>query len=197
MTFKNTFLVSFLLVSTFAFSQLEYGVKAGIHLNASGNITDAPSDLNSVANIKENMTGYFVGSYVSLDLLFLYVRPEIQFSYLNKNFDSLSLSQSRLEAPISVGFKFLPLLSTFAGPTLRYNFEPKIENVSFTSLEQDTSVGIHFGVRAHLGPLQADVRFDRGFSANEISLIEKNGIPISGRIDTRANVWSLGLSYSF
>lgn len=197
MTFKNTFLVSFLLVSTFAFSQLEYGVKAGIHLNASGNITDAPSDLNSVANIKENMTGYFVGSYVSLDLLFLYVRPEIQFSYLNKNFDSLSLSQSRLEAPISVGFKFLPLLSAFAGPTLRYNFEPKIENVSFTSLEQDTSVGIHFGVRAHLGPLQADVRFDRGFSANEISLIEKNGIPISGRIDTRANVWSLGLSYSF
>ena len=85
MTFKNTFLVSCLLVSTFAFSQLEYGVKAGIHLNASGNITDAPSDLNSVDNIKENMTGYFVGSYVSLDLLFLYVRPEIQFSYLNKN----------------------------------------------------------------------------------------------------------------
>ena len=56
-------------------------------------------------------------------------------------------------------------------------------------------MGIHFGLRAHLGPLNADLRFDRGINENELSLLEQNGVPISGRIDTRSNVWSIGLSY--
>lgn len=194
---KITNLILFILTWNLTFGQLEYGIKAGVHLNASGNITEATSDLSSLASIEDNMTGYFIGSYVSLDLIFLYLRPELHFSYLNKNFDSLSLSQSRLEAPVSVGFKLLPVLSAFVGPSFQYNFEPNIEGVSFTSIEQNASIGIHMGLRAHLGPINADVRFDRGISPNELSLIEQNGIPISGRIDTRSNVWSLGLSYRF
>lgn len=194
---KTTLFLSLLCFFNLTFGQFEYGVKAGIHLNASGTITDAPSDLASVADIKENMTGYFIGSYVALDLAFLYLRPELQFSYLNMNFDSLVLSQSRLEAPISLGFKVLPILSAFAGPTLQYNFDPTIKEVKFTAIEQNTTVGVHLGVRAHLGPLNADVRFDRGINPNELTLLEQNGIPISGRIDTRSNTWSLGLSYRF
>ncbi len=194
---KITILILFILTWNLTFGQLEYGIKAGVHLNASGNITEATSDLSSLTSIEENMTGYFIGSYVSLDLIFLYLRPELHFSYLNKDFDSLSLSQSRLEAPISVGFKLLPVLSAFVGPTLQYNFEPNIEEVTFTSIEQNASIGIHMGLRVHLGPINTDVRFDRGINPNELSLIEQNGIPISGRIDTRSNVWSLGLSYRF
>lgn len=194
---KTTLFLSLLCFFNLTFGQFEYGVKAGIHLNASGTITDAPSDLASVADIKENMTGYFIGSYVALDLAFLYLRPELQFSYLNMNFDSLVLSQSRLEAPISLGVKVLPILSAFAGPTLQYNFDPTIKEVKFTAIEQNTTVGVHLGVRAHLGPMNADVRFDRGINPNELTLLEQNGIPISGRIDTRSNTWSLGLSYRF
>ena len=194
---KTTLFLSLLCFFNLTFGQFEYGVKAGIHLNASGTITDAPSDLASVADIKENMTGYFIGSYVALDLAFLYLRPELQFSYLNTNFDSFVLSQSRLEATISLGFKVLPILSAFAGPTLQYNFDPTIKEVKFTAIEQNTTVGVHLGVRAHLGPLNADVRFDRGINPNELTLLEQNGIPISGRIDTRSNTWSLGLSYRF
>ena len=47
-------------------------------------------------------------------------------------------------------------------------------------------MGIHFGLRAHLGPLNADLRFDHGINENELSLLEQNGVPISGRIDTRS-----------
>ena len=66
--------------------------------------------------------------------------------------DSLSLSQSRLEAPISLGFKLLPFLSVFSGPTLQYNFEPNIEDVTFSNIEKNISIGIHMGLRVHLGP---------------------------------------------
>ena len=105
------------------------------------------------------------------------------------------MSQSKLEAPVSLGFKLLPIISVFSGPTLQYNFEPEIENFSLSAIEQKTSLGIHFGLRAHLGPLNADLRFDRGINENELSLLEQSGVPISGRIDTRSNVWSIGLSY--
>ena len=189
----TTFLIFLIPFKTF--SQLNYGIKAGISLNASGDITSASSDLSSVALINENKNGYFFGGYVSFKLIFLYIRPELQFSYLNSTFESISLSQSRLEAPISLGFKLLPVVSVFSGPTLQYNFEPKIEDFSFTDVEQNASLGIHFGLRAHLGPINADVRFDRGINENELMLLEQNGIPISGRIDTRSNVWSIGLSY--
>ena len=91
---KKISIIFTLIFSAFAFGQFEFGAKAGINVSASGDITGLNSDFSSVTNIKENMTGYFIGSYVSLDVLFLYLRPEIQFSYLNTNFDSLSLSIS-------------------------------------------------------------------------------------------------------
>jgi hypothetical protein len=194
---KKISIIFTLIISAFAFGQFEFGAKAGINVSASGDITGLNSDFSSVTNIKENMTGYFIGSYISLDVLFLYLRPEIQFSYLNTNFDSLSLSQSRLEAPISLGFKLLPFLSVFSGPTLQYNFEPNIEDVTFSNIEKNTSIGIHMGLRVHLGPLNADIRFDRGITPNELVLIEQRGIPISGNVDTRDRLWSLGLSYKF
>jgi hypothetical protein len=194
---KKISIIFTLIFSAFAFGQFEFGAKAGINVSASGDITGLNSDFSSVTNIKENMTGYFIGSYVSLDVLFFYLRPEIQFSYLNTNFDSLSLSQSRLEAPISLGFKLLPFLSVFSGPTLQYNFEPNIEDVTFSNIEKNTSIGIHMGLRVHLGSLNADIRFDRGITPNELVLIEQRGIPISGNVDTRDRLWSLGLSYKF
>lgn len=197
MSLKKIITLSCFFFSFLTYGQLKYGAKAGVMLNASGSIMNAASDLSSIETINENTIGYFIGGFASIDLLFLYVRPELQFSYLDKNFDSLSLSQSRLEAPISVGYKLLPILSVFGGPTLRYNFEPEIENVSISSIEDQTTLGLHIGVRAHLGPLNADIRFDRGLNPNEVSLLENNGIPTSGRIDTRVSVWSLGLSYSF
>ena len=47
----------------------------------------------------------------------LYLRPELHYSEFK---DNLKVTQSRIEAPISLGLKILPILSGFAGPTLRY-----------------------------------------------------------------------------
>ncbi len=197
MRYKNFFYFTILFSSLIGYGQFEYGVKGGIQMPASGTIMDAAKDLSSMSTINANRSGYFIGSYVSLDILLFYLRPELQFSYLNRDFESFSLSQSRIEAPVSLGFKLLPVLSVFAGPTFQYNFEPTVQDFSFSSLEEKTTLGIHMGVRAHLGALHFDVRFDRGLSPNEVQLIEQNGMPTFGRIDTRPNVWSLGLSYRF
>ena len=64
---KTALFLSLLFFFNLTFAQFEYGVKAGIHLSASGSITDAPTDLASVGDIEENMTGYFIGSNVSFN----------------------------------------------------------------------------------------------------------------------------------
>ena len=183
------------LFSNFIYSQFDYGIKAGFQTNSSGDFENTTNEITSLNYLKKNTSGYFLGTYVSLDLAFFYFRPEIQFSYLNQNFESFTLSQSRLEAPLSLGFKLLPLVSTFAGPTFHLNFNPKIENISLSSLEKETSIGIHLGIRLHLGRINADIRYDRGLNANESTLLEQNGLNIFEKIDLRPNIWSLGLSY--
>ena len=60
-----------LLIPIKTLGQLDYGIKAGISLNASGDITSVSSDLSSLALINENKNGYFFGGYASLKLLFL------------------------------------------------------------------------------------------------------------------------------
>jgi hypothetical protein len=195
MSFKNYFIFCFFLLSTTLHAQLEYGVKVGAILNASGSITNAPSDFSSIESAKESLSGYYLGGFIEIDLPLIYLRPELQFSSLNTDVENLSLSQTRIEAPISIGLNVLPLISVFAGPSLRYESKPKIENISLSELESATSVGVHFGTRLHLGPLSIGIRYDRGLKANETSLLENKGIPISGNIDTRVNQWSLGLAY--
>ena len=65
----STFII--FLISFKSFGQLNYGIKAGISLNASGDITSASSDLSSLSLINENKNGYF-GGYASLKLLFVF-----------------------------------------------------------------------------------------------------------------------------
>ena len=55
----NNINIFIFLISFKSFGQLNYGIKAGISLNASGDITSASSDLSSLALINENKNGYF------------------------------------------------------------------------------------------------------------------------------------------
>lgn len=194
---KNLLVLAFFVFLTqSSFAQFSYGAKAGLNFSASGNIKELMTDFSSVETAKGNVSGFFVGFYTEIELLFFYLRPELQFNKYETTFDNLEVGQSRLELPVSAGFKILPVLSVFAGPTLRYNFSPTVMNYSIDTIESDTTLGIHFGVRGHIGPLGLDVRYDRGLNSNEVQLLDNQNVNF-GKVDIRPNVWSLGLSYAF
>ena len=50
-----------ILTSTVSFAQLEYGIKGGINITASGQIENAVIDLTSAENLKENLTDILLG----------------------------------------------------------------------------------------------------------------------------------------
>ena len=57
MSLKNQIIVFLFLMTSFLHGQVEYGLKAGIIVNASASITSATSDFSSVENVKEKLSG--------------------------------------------------------------------------------------------------------------------------------------------
>jgi len=188
-------LISFAL-TTIQSQGLEYGLKAGLNLNSSGDITNILDEYSSIGQTKEAINGFNFGVFLQLKLAMLYLRPEIHFSKFETSYDALTVGKSRLEAPVSVGFKFLPFLSAFAGPTYRYGLSGKNDDYTIESLKGESTLGLHLGARLHLGKLGIDARIERGISENEVKLLSDRNVNI-GTIDQRTTVLSVGLSYAF
>ena len=170
---------------------IKFGAKAGVNLNTSGDIDEIISANSSLGDIDNNRNGFYVGIYSEIKLLMLYLRPELHYSEFK---DNLKVTQSRIEAPISIGLKVLPILSGFAGPTLRYEMTSDDKLPTGT---EDLTVGIHFGARLHLGKLGLDVRYDQGLSEELLSAAGVGSTSIPVKLDNSPGLISLGLSYAF
>ena len=174
---------------------IEVGWKAGLNFDSSGEILNIANEFTSVDDAKGLVNGFNVGIYTQIKLLKLYVRPELHFSKFGTTFDNITVGQSRLELPVSLGIKFLPILSAFGGLSYRLDLG-NTGDFSLESISGDSSAGIHFGVRIHLGKFGIDARIERGISENEANLLSNNNINI-GKIDNRATQASLGISLAF
>ena len=173
----------------------EVGWKAGLNFDSSGDIKNLANEFRTFEDSKGLVNGFNLGLYTQFKLLKLYIRPEVHFSKFGTTFDNITVGQSRLEAPVSVGLKLLPVLSAFAGPSYRYNLGQS-GDYSLENLTNDSTYGIHFGARIHLGKLGIDARIERGLSENEAQLLSSNNVNI-GTVDNRATQASLGISYAF
>ena len=174
---------------------IEVGWKAGLNFDSSGEILNIANEFTSVDDAKGLVNGFNVGIYTQIKLLKLYVRPELHFSKFGITFDNITVGQSRLELPVSLGIKFLPILSAFGGLSYRLDLG-NTGDFSLESISGDSSAGIHFGVRIHLGKFGIDARIERGISENEANLLSNNNINI-GKIDNRSTQASLGISLAF
>lgn len=189
------FCFSLFLLTTPLFGQLKMGVKAGLNYDSFGGLT--ATDL-SIQNFNADAkTGYHLGIYGHLDLLTFYVRPELQFSKSEGSFgDNGALSLHKLEAPILLGYKVLGPLSIFAGPAFQYVMSEKGENITLGKIKENFTVGLQLGTRLQLGRFGLGIRYERGFTDNEILILSNNDITIEqGQIDTRAKQWIFSASY--
>ena len=190
---KNMLPLFIVLFSQLTFSQFSYGIKAGLNYDSLGELTNTELATNLQANAK---TGFHVGLYSNINLLLFYVRPELQFSKSESSFgDNRSISLQKIEAPVLIGYKILGPLSVFAGPSFQYILSDEATNLSLGEIDKNFTVGLQVGTRFKLGKLGVGVRFERGFTDNEATLLGANNIDINGRIDTRAKQWILSASY--
>ena len=189
------FCFSLSLLTAPLFGQIKMGVKAGLNYDSFGELT--ATDV-SVQNFNADAkTGYHFGVFGHLDLLTFYLRPELQFSKSESSFaDNRSLALQKIEAPILLGYKALGPLSIFAGPAFQYVLTEKGENITLGEIKENFTVGLQLGTRLQLGRFGLGIRFERGFTDNEILILSNNDVTIEqGRVDTRAKQWIFSASY--
>ena len=174
----------------------EIGWRAGLNLTFPENFKSISNPYSSTNEVKKAIDGFTLGLYTQFKFSALYVRPEVLFSKYNSTYESLTVGKSRLEAPISLGLKLIPLLSLFAGPTYRLDLEDTTQGFTLENSKENSTLGIHFGTRIHLGKLGVEARIERGISDRISKLITTNNLLI-GTIDNRQSIACSGISYSF
>ena len=196
MKFSNLVIMITMLFSSFAWSQLNLGIKAGLNYDTLGDITSTEElSLNMLNSNSE--TGFHMGIYTNLDLLVFYLRPELQYTQTKSKFgEQGSLSLNKLEAPVLLGYKLLGPLSVFAGPSFQYIISDQSDEITLGELKENFTVSLQMGTELKLGRLGVGIRFERGFTDNEVIILNQNDINFeAGQIDTRSKQWILSLSY--
>lgn len=183
-----------LICFTPLFAQLSFGVKGGVNYDSFGELN--PTDLSLENFQSDAQTGFHIGVFGNIDLLTFYLRPELQFSKSISQFkNNQSIALNKLEAPVLLGYKILGPLSVFAGPSFQYILKEKGKEVTLGELEENFTVGLQIGTRLKLGRFGLGIRFERGFTDNEVLILGNNDVDIDGRVDTRAKQWILSASY--
>ena len=195
MAFKSIKTLTFfaLLSTTVLQAQFEFGVKGGLNYDSLGDVDY--DDISATDLSAGSKTGYHIGAYGKIDLLLFYLRPEIQFTKINSGFDGKDIGLSKIEAPILLGYKILGPLSVFAGPSFQYILNEDVEGTTLTDIEENFTVGLQIGTRISFGRLGLGVRYERGFTDNDVRILGANGVDVEGRIDARPNQFIISASY--
>ena len=188
---KNFYLILILLIPLSIHSQNDYGFKAGVNLNNSSNISIISVAFENKIT-KNNFQGFFIGSYASIDVIIFNLRTELQFSKTKKSND---LIQEKIELPITIGYKIMPFISAFIGPSFQYILNEKSNTFNLDEVKGKSIVGLNIGARLDIGKLQFDLRYEKGLSSLETKLLQKQSNINVANIDNRASLLSLGFSY--
>jgi hypothetical protein len=92
-----------------------------------------------------------------------------------------------------VGLKVVGPLSVFGGPAFQYILDSEFDNISINDVDKDISVGLNFGAAVTFNKFGIDLRYERGFSKNEVTFLSNNSIDTS-RLDTRPEQLILSIS---
>ncbi len=167
-----------------------FGIKAGLNYNGNGDY------FNSVENAFENPdrnAGFHVGVYGKLGNR-IYLRPELVYTSTTSGYDEGDLKIQKLDIPLLVGTKIIGPLHAFIGPSFQYILNSKFDDVTIDDIDNDLTLGFNLGAGVNLGKFGIDLRYERGFTENEISFINTNIVNVDDRVDTRPD--QLILSFS-
>jgi len=167
-----------------------FGIKGGVNYNANGDY------FNAISNTSEDPTraiGYHVGIFGKIGDK-IYLKPELIYTKTKSEYDAGDFNLQRIDAPVLIGLKVLGPVSVFAGPAFQYILDSDFENARIGNLENDFTIGLNFGVGLNFNSIGIDLRYERGFSDNETTILLNNSTINIDRLDARAEQLIISLS---
>ena len=190
---KTIFTAILAFISCIAFAQKDagFGIKGGLNYGANGDYFDSAAQ--AYENPDSNV-GYHLGIFGKIGDK-VYFRPELIYTKTKSDYENNSLDMSKLDAPLLLGINIIGPLNVFAGPSLQYILDTDYNGVTLGDVEKDFTIGLNIGAGLTIGNFGIDLRYERGFTENEVTVIDTNGGSFIGdRIDTRPDQLILSLS---
>ena len=106
-----------------------FGIKGGMNYNSNGQYF---KDAEAIWGDPKNNFGYHLGLFGKVNAGPVFLRPELNYTNLKSEINSVQLQTQRLDAPVLVGINLLgPLVSVFAGPSFHYYIEDELRDFEF------------------------------------------------------------------
>jgi len=214
---KKLFAIVFVvLISIPAFSQIKFGIKAGvsttsISMDKAVQITGLAGTY-TVQALKNANFGYHGGLFVRLSLFGIYIQPEVLFASTENKYsvtypgvvDPKEVLQNlnNLSIPVMVGFKLGPIRLN-AGPAATVALNTPKELITGAPDLQDLYNKMSFGYQAGLGfdlfkKLTFDVRYEGSLQKYQNQIEKITGTTVNKvSLDNRPNafLFSVGLMF--
>jgi hypothetical protein len=205
-------IVIVVLISIPAFSQIKFGIKAGVSTTSlsmeSLKTINSGTTSYTVEALKGANYGFHGGAFVRLSVLLIYLQPELLLSmrtneYTVKNVQTsastiVKQNFNKLDIPVMLGLKLGPLRLN-AGPaaSLLIN-SPKalIDNPDYKNMYSRMTIGYQAGLGLDiLKTLTLDVRYEGSLKKYQNQIETKTGTTFN--LDDRANafLFSVGLMF--
>lgn len=164
-----------------------FGIKGGVNYNSNGQYF---KDAEAIWGAPKDNLGYHLGLFGKVNLGPVFLRPELNYTNLKSEINSVQLQTQRLDAPVLVGINLLgPLVSVFAGPSFHYYIEDELRDFEFDKF----NAGYQFGVGLNLGNVGLDLRYERVLNGQTVNIDDV----FTGDGDFRYQQLMLGLSFKF
>lgn len=206
---RIVFLVVAMMLAAPAFSQLNWGIKAGAstnNLSIDQTLSTSSGDI-ILEQAKEASYGFHGGVFVRLSLLGIYVQPEILFATAENLIKVTDLNQTtaeirnqkfnKLDIPVMVGFKLGPLRIN-GGPaaTIMLSSSKDLFNPdNYENLYKSATFGYQAGVGVDiLKKLTLDLRYEGNLNqfGNELTVGNQ-----TFELDQRSSAVSLSVGLIF
>lgn len=167
-----------------------FGIKGGLNYSTSGKYFQ---DAESIWKNPGASSGFHAGVFYRLGKNNIYLRPELIYSQTKFDAGFDQLKSQRLDAPILLGIQFFEIASVMAGPSFHYTLNDNFSNSLRDFENEKFRMGYQFGLGINIGPVGLDLRYEREFNDQKISLDRV----LSGGTDFKSEQVILGLSFQF
>lgn len=159
------------------FSQVEFGLKTGVHtfdLNEVGDLTFDNGDVDVALTPLDAQYGFQFGLYSRIKLGGVYVEPGLLLNSSRVNYtlttsdtieDVISERFLNLDVPVLLGVKLLKVLRLQAGPVGHITLNRVSDLVDFENFGERLE-GLELGFQAGIGIDIASLRFDLLYEGN-------------------------------
>lgn len=190
----------FLIVSCFIISnpplhsQIDFGFKAGVNFDSMGDLSYTENFINP-SNL-QSKTGYHIGVYSDFRIPFFNLRQELDYSKNISSFNEVRFEIYKFQLPILVGYNIIKPINLVIGPSFQYLIKKKAKNIILDSFKEKFTTSFIFGLEFNIKRIIISARYERGFTDNEVLIIDSQGNIGPGHVHIRPKQYIISLLYS-